>query len=439
MPKTLMMKYPFHWLLGFFSTASVVALIVGGRVFPMYMLMLIPVFIDLVIHFRWGDTFALRGKEERHFYIWMIISILATIVGYLFFTGYPEWQSTTMSYLPKILIYLALMFLLSGCEGRDARSKAILNGLKFGIIANLVWSLLDAAAWYLLGFSLTNRVFAGYIQAMDIRYGQLSLIKSDGQFRSGGLNGDPANIGLFATILAGYSLKTRKVLYYGLSVLSAFASVSMIAFVGIIAVTVIHYFRRRRKFRLTRRQALSLFVGIGVLAGLVVLNSSLIERMLGSVTTRVEMKSTEGDDIRMQYFSKFLPAVLDEPRYLVIGTGYMTASYPYLIHGYTSEEFFPYDPEVTYFANYFDFGLLGFIFFVVFYVELFLLFKRRVKSDQASDTDYLLYACLLGALIAFFGYHYSLYSVVMLFSICAVVQVSPVKSRSKYLALGYER
>ena len=47
----------------------------------------------------------------------------------------------------------------------------------------------------------------------------------------------------------------------------------------------------------------------------------------------------------MQYFSKFLPAVLDEPRYLVIGTGYMTASYPYLINGYTSEEFFPYDPE----------------------------------------------------------------------------------------------
>ena len=161
MQKTLLVKFPFHWLLGFFSTASVVALIVGGRVFPMYMLMLIPVFIDLIIHFRWGDTFSLRGKEERHFYMWMVISVLATIVGYLFFSAYPEWRSTTMSYLPKILIYLALMFLLSGCEGRDARSKAILNGLKAGIIANIIWALLDAAAWYLLGFSLTNRLFAG--------------------------------------------------------------------------------------------------------------------------------------------------------------------------------------------------------------------------------------------------------------------------------------
>ena len=436
MQKNHFLNHPAYWLLGFFSTASCVAFIFSGRVLALFMLMLIPVFADLVIHYRWGETFKVRSRPERHYYIWMIISIFSTIVGYLYFSAMPEWSSTTMSYMPKILIYLLLLFLLMGNEDRDGKTRSIANGLKIGILVNIIWSIADAALYYTAGFSLTNRMFAGYIEAMDIRYGQLSLIKSDGQFRSGGLNGDPANIGLFATILAAYSLKARKTPYYILSILGTLSSVSMIAVVGIIAVTLIHLFHRReRRRRMTRRQTLYLFFASVVIIGLVVTNTELVEKMAGSVNTRVEMKlntsETEGDNYRLQYYKNFLPAVLDEPMYLLTGTGYMTASYPYLIHGYTSEEFFPYDPEMTYFSNYFYLGLTGFIFFLIFYLEIYALFRRRIYLQDATDMDYLIYAGLLGSLIAFFGYHYSLYSVVMLLSICAVSHGDTLRVRKK--------
>lgn len=413
-----------YQLLGFFATASVLAIPLGGRVLSLYTVMLVPVFADLVFHFRTRRFPMAVNRPELYFYLWMSISVVASLFGFLYFSSLPEWSAKAVGYVPRILIYLVLLFFLMGNEDKERKSSALLQGIKWGIVANLVWSLLDAAVYYATGFSLTNSVFQYYIEATDTRYGQLSLVKSD-QFRSGGLNGDPANMGLFTIILAAYALRKRKIGYYILSVLSIFASVSMIAAAGVAVVTLVHLCTNVQ-IRFTRRQLRVGLAAVAVLLVLLVAFSSLMEGMFQSFLARLSLKVQQGsgtgeESLRMYYYKYFLPAVVRHPLYLLIGTGYMTSSYPYLLHGYTTEEFYPFDPEVTYIANYFDLGLLGFAFFMAFYVELFIRMRQRVRTE-ASEANCMLMAALAGILLAFFGYHYTLYSVVILVSICAIVQ-----------------
>ena len=69
-----------------------------------------------------------------------------------------------------------------------------------------------------------------------------------------------------------------------------------------------------------------------------------------------------------------------------------------------------YDPEQTYFSNYFDLGLWGFLAFLLLH---FYIMKQSYKKRQ--NLDFLrAFSGAEGVMIAFMGYHYTIYSVSML-------------------------
>lgn len=409
----------FFFGLGFFSTSQILAIVKGSTIIAFYSICLFAV-ICILLFSHQKCNIGIELSLRKRFIGWMSLSFVSGLVGLVYFSSDEIFTERILGYFPKILMYFLLFYLLS----KDAKGKEhttlIVQGLKYGVLLNVAWSIFDAVTFYSTGYSITNTLFTSYIAAVDQRYGQLSLIL--GPFiRTGGLNADPANIGMFATMVAAYGMLKKK---YGLLLLalaSALASVSFIAFIGIILVFLYHFLFEARAGKIGFKQLFPIALIVLILIFALNSDNESVVGALDGVSQRMSAKEDAGlEDDRTMYWVNFIPAMFSSPLYWVIGTGYMTASYPYLINHLIDHEYGAYDPENTYFSNFFDFGLVGFIFFVSFYIGSWKLLKKRI---QYAPTEYniVLLAGMEGILIAFAGYHFTLYSVVMLFSICTII------------------
>lgn len=387
--------------------------------------------MSMFILFKEKSSYNLYNKYPSYFKKWCIISVLSSLFGFLFFLGNVEWQNAALELIPKILMYYLFFSLLSSSLNALEYCKYLVRGLIYGMIFNIIVAVLDAVVFYLSGYSIVNEYFKYYISLSDIRYGMISLVLGP-TIRSCGLNIDPANIGLFVTVLAAYSLKSKNVIYYIFSVLGVLASLSHTGFLGIVIVTIIHYITNRNWKVLIRGIVAASIVAI-LFSMVPISDINGISQMGEAFIERSEEKlDSDGveEAARMSYWGNFIPAAIGQPSALLIGTGYGTASYAYLKNKLVDTKFFPYDPEQTYFSTYFDIGLLGFIFF---FTLLFGLTKLLYRRDNAPDYVYIISSGLIGSMIAFAGYHYTVYSVYMLFLIAGIIIVSykPIQQETK--------
>jgi hypothetical protein len=359
----------------------------------------------------------IRYTLDNKYLLWMLISLLSSLFGALYFMELEEFQSAALSFVPKIILYTVFYLLLKYSYNSSTLSVSLCNGLLLGCVFNLIWAIVDALLYYSTGISITNNLFASYLTAADIRYNQASLIIG-GTIRACGINYDPANIGLFAPIVALYGLKKRSYVIYGLSVVSIFASLSHTAFLGIIVVTLYHLYTSKHRF-----VALLSFMAV-VFAAFIVFSyfkSDATLQMAEAFVERTEQK-TEGGEMqgnRGEYWLNFIPAAIHQPSALIIGTGYFTASYPYLKNNLTRHDIEPYDPEQTYFSTYFDIGLIGFIIFIGLLYGLYS--RSKIQANFGINHYIIIHAGIVGSAVAFLGYHYTLYSVVMLIIIAGIV------------------
>lgn len=408
-----------YFLLGMFSTMQVIE-IKGISAFTIALMM---TFAALLF-----DGINIKKRQRTRLYFlfmfWIVITLISTAFGYIYFwRNMPEFASTGLGYVPKIILYTLLLLLMRQNDYCEKHIGSIAKGLYYGILINLIWASLDAIIYYLTGISITNTIFSSYIQRHDVRYGMLSLAIS-GVIRAGGLNGDPANIGIFAVIMALYSFRKRDIPLIMLTVFSAFASVSFIAILGIIIAMIVDVIRDHRRIRF---YSVILVLGIGFAVALYFSNVSIISRMVDAVIARADMKvnTMDSSNARLMYWVLFLRAIFAFPISLFVGTGYGTASYPYFLTGLLEHEYFAYDPECTYFSMFFNVGLPGFIIFMMLYIGLAKKMFRNMKAGNNFLNSFL-YAGILGSMIAFLGYHYTLYSVVMLLTICATLHGTKV-------------
>ncbi len=404
---------------GFFSTSQILAIVYGSTIIAMYTLCVLAT-IGIMLSSKSTNRNGVNLSLKSKFVCWMTISFISGFVGLVYFISDDIFTERIWGYFPKIIMYFLFFYLLSRDMKANEHTSLIVQGLKYGILLNVIWSIFDAATFYTTGYSITNTLFSSYIAAADQRYGMLSLIT--GPFiRAGGLNADPANIGMFATMVAAYGMIKKK---YGLLLLalaSALASVSFIAFIGIFLVFFYHFLFDASSGKLGIKQILPIVLIVIVL--ILVLNSGneSVVGALDGVSQRMETKEEAGlDDDRTKYWVNFIPAMFSSPLYWIIGTGYMTASYPYLSNNLIDHEYGAYDPENTYFSNFFDFGFIGFLYWLFFYIGSWKLLNKKIKSAP-TEYNIVLLAGFEGILIAFAGYHYTLYSVVMLFSICTII------------------
>lgn len=418
------------FLFGVASTMPILAVSIAGHSVSLFDALFILVMIRLLFA-RQSFSLTLPKGAGTYYVIWLFLSLFSCLFGFIYFINRPLWQSAAISYIPKIIIYLVFYILLKRINKSEYYIRSIIKGIISGIIINLIWAIIDAVIFYTFGFSITNRIFAQYILDNDIRYGMLSLT-INGQIRAGGLNGDPANVGIFAPILAAYSLKSKKYILLIISIISIFASVSLISLAGIIIIYFILLLDMKSLSRKKKRNLLLLFFIVAII-GVVFwnINNPIIAELRTAVMDRLLLKrDIVTQSVRTTYFMKFIPAVFLNPISFLIGTGFGTASYAYIKPGFINENT-PYDPECTYFSYYFDCGLAGFIAFMLLSYNIF---KSARASSEASDYSMALYACVLGSLVAFWGYHYILYAPVMLITICAVID-GQLKSQDQ---LNYE-
>ena len=346
----------------------------------------------------------------------MLLAFVSSLFGAVYFMDLEEFQTAALSYIPKIFLYSLFYYLLRHSYYSKLYSVNICNGLLYGCIFNLSWAIVDAIGYYSTGISITNNLFASYLTAADIRYNQASLIIG-GTIRACGINYDPANIGIFAPIVALYGLRRRSYIIYGLSIISILASLSHTALLGIIVVTLYHLYASKHK--VVALVSLTTVVLAAVVVFSLFRNDTTLQ-MTEAFIERTEQK-TDGSELqgnRGEYWRNFASAALHQPTALFIGTGYYTASYPYLKYNLTRHEMEPYDPEQTYFATYFDIGLVGLL---VFIGLLFGLYKKaRRGADNGDKSSTIILSGVVGASVAFLGYHYTLYSVVMLLIISGI-------------------
>lgn len=402
-----------YFCLGLTSTMSILSIPLAGKLITAFNLFLVFTFIALITEKSCKAHISNLGIK---YLVWMSIGLASSLFGYLFFIGVEEFQLTSVSYVPKIVIYSALYYLIAKSVNRAIIAKFICKGVLWGCVFNICWAIVDAIGYYLTGVSITNDLFSYYIAASDVRYGQISLLFA-GTIRAGGINYDPANIGMFAPIVALYGLKTRSYFIYVLSILSILASLSHTAFIGILVVTLYYLYTSKRKII-----SLTIFSLVVLSAILIVqaLDLEVMGTMTDAFVDRTEQKAEgAGDNAREEYWTNFIPAAASQPSALVIGTGYFTASYPYLKNGYVHNDFEPYDPEQTFFSMYFDIGIIGLI---VFLGMLYGIYKRIKHLSYTGSRDYaFVLSGVVGFTISFMGYHYTMYSVVMLVIIASII------------------
>ena len=149
---------------------------------------LLPFVSDL--HFKFGNN-------TVRLLMWLITSLLSCIFGLLYFISNDEWSLVVQGYIPKIIVFIFIIFLLTRYIDLTV---PLLKGLLFGAVANVVIAIVDAITYYSLVFSLINRWFQNYIITNNIRFGLISLTIG-GTIRSGGFNYDPAHIGMLAPMI----------------------------------------------------------------------------------------------------------------------------------------------------------------------------------------------------------------------------------------------
>ena len=406
----------FFFCLGFFSTAQTFALVRGGTTYHFFSLTLYIVILYLFLNMSKDK----KTKDRAYIYFkkWLIISVISSLYGYLFFEiiNLHEFSKTSLSFLPKIVGYLIFVYLFKKNDNSSLYSEYLIKGLLFGFSANAIWALIDAVVYYMYGYSINNMTFNAYIMANDVRYEMLSII-SNGRIRSAGFNADPANIGLFSSILAFYSLYSKNLFYLLLALIGAMSSISTTALLGILGA--LFY------FILTSKKVMPvIFLILFVIILLYILfnvDSYAVTMLRDGIFDRAVSKTESGgDEARLSYNLNFLPCILQIPSSLVIGTGFLTASYPYLIGNYIVESFKPYDPEQTYISTFFDCGLIGFFFFCLLLKFLYIKFKATIKFVKNDNNNNFLFAGIMGMLLSFCTYHYTLYSVEMLIFICCI-------------------
>lgn len=417
--------------LGLGSTSPLLAIVVGKHIVSLMTISLIVVFIDLLFSNKNHNTIYKSSTLFVLFCKWMVISVLASVFGFLyFFPLRTDYSYATISYIPKILLYLILLILLGKSCKHSEKCFLIIHGIKIGIALNLIWSIADASMYYSIRESLTNLVFHSYISAADMHFGVASII--DGvTIRSVGLNNDPATIGFFSTVASAYAFVSKKKWVIVIALLASLASVSFVGLVGIILVAFFNLIYLNQAISFRSIVVTILFITTSALV-FNLSGNSILDSFRSAIEIRAESK-TEDDhstSVRRLFLEKFPGALSNMPTALIIGTGYSTAVYPYLSEG-LDYGVSPTTMENTYVDNFFSFGLIGFVYFILFHYCMYRNARAKMRVDS-SEVTIILYSFSLGIPISYLFYHYTLYSVIMLISLCSILCLSrPYRSQVK--------
>ena len=412
------------FLLGMTSTMPIIGIAIAGHDISFFRIIyFFTIAISIVEVLQSGRLYIKPASKKL--LLWLTEGLLACIIGTITLsTNHPLWSEEARGYIPRVLIMIIFALLWASDSKWNKNCNYVIQGFLIGCIINCIWAVLDAGSFYILGKSLNNTFFSGYIARNGIRYNTLSLIYGK-TIRAGGFNSDPAQIGFIAPVVAGYGIIKRK---YWMVIAAAGALLASATTTGLVATIVIVFLGLSKSDKNRRLSYKKLIIGgilLVVVLALVFLYwgsiTSVINSEFNSFSSRigeVYLGNVLKGNTRISYLICLPSAMLEVIPFLLLGSGFGTASLGYALSSYAiatigNRVVGAYDMENTYIAYFLDTGVVGIVLFISMIVFLTKKFKARMNSSF-SDQNIIVYCTMIASIVSFAFYHYILFAPQML-------------------------
>lgn len=409
------------FLAGVFVTAPIITIGIAGSLVSIFSIL----FGLMYVFAAWFAVKSRTGFSTNSvslaFAIWHILALVATISGVIYFYGLDaSWVHPALSYSPKILLYLSFLLFLMRWKGGNYALVAFVYGFFYGCIANLTWSIIEGVYYYTFNSPLNDVLFLEYVKTVS-EDRQYMTVVADGIIRASGFNIDPAHLGVLIPIVFIYGLIKRNINLIVLSLVSLVFSGSTTAAV----VCFLSFFATMGKLELKKISLKSICISIAavilVLTGLMASDGAregLAKNVSGFYERSTENYINNSDQgPRYIYHAYLAEAIAYSHMKVLTGTGFGTASYPYVdnpeISGILDEEYRAYDPESTYISYLFDTGFFGLLIYIFVIISSIVMYRRGITT---RSFDLIIYSSLCGIFFAGFFYHYTLtaYQIIIL-------------------------
>lgn len=414
-----------YFLAGVFVTAPIITMNIGGRLVSIFSIL----FGLLYISALWFAFKAKKGFKINSislaFVIWYILSLMASVMGVIYFWSDSPWLDQVLSYIPKIFLYFTLLLFVMKWDAKNYNITAFFKGFLYGCIANLIWSIFEGLYYYSFGGTLNDVLFLEYVKTLPEERQYMTVV-ADGIIRASGFNFDPAHLGAIIPIIVVYGLLRNNLYLLALASASLIFSGSTTAVVASVLAVIISLGKLEFHKIKVKSAGISLVAIVLMLIGLVAndqVRESLYKNAQGFYErTNENYVDNPGQGPRFVYHAYLPEAIFYSGLRVFTGSGFGTASYPYVDNPEVSkilkEENFPYDPESTYISYLFDTGFLGLFFYLFVVIKSILIYRRRLNL---SSTELIIYSSLCGIFFSGFFYHYTLTAYQILILTFAVV------------------
>ena len=405
--------------MGFFISMPIMTIPIGGGRYISIFTFFLGVFLVLSAFGALSRSRLLTVRSESFDILFLLgLSLISAICGMIYFSivGKSDWIPAITSPIPKIGILLILCLLWPKSKEVNV---AFIQGCIAGCIANSVWSIIDAAGYYITGKSIGNIVFSSYANRVNRHFSMISIIDNSGLIRASGFNDDPASLGFYIPIIVGYAIYHKKYFLLFIGLASIVSSSSTTSLVGSIFVIALYYIQSNRiknkKHGKGYKATVGLFVLIIVAAIVYALSPNIrqiVEIASNKAFGRMNLYVGNKETIRVSYARFFPLALTTAPFNLILGTGWGASSYAYVFNNEIVRQFpllelAPFDPENTYINILLDVGIIGLILFIRIFRKSLSFHKLHMNEIEGSSV---IYYSLISMISCALFYHYILYT-----------------------------
>lgn len=435
-----LLKY-LSYLIGIFVTMPIVTLHYNGKHLSVFTFLYVMMMFMLIVTLK---SFTINIKKKSIIlYFWLLFSMVSSIFGLLFFVTEKEWSNVVLRYIPKIYSFFIFLFLLYNSKYKKIIIEFFFNGLIMGCIFNLIWVTIEGFIFYVYYISLNNIVFADYIKLLPENRKFISITYAGG-IRATGFNYDPAHLGGLIPIVFTYFYLNKNYIMFPLIITALAFSQSTTALLSTVLIIIIHFKKGvflKKKIRFSFNKALiggviliCLFLLLVVIFNKYNIVTSLLKNIDG-FTNRVSTVYIKNDEPNIRtLYHKYIPdAMIFNGFATIIGTGFGTASYPYIneinIKNNLNITFTkPYDPESTYISYLFDLGIVG----LLIYLYILFIIYRYYNKNYNNKYNLIILSTITSIILSSIFYHYTLTAYHVLSIIMAMLYMDIQVKKRRY-------
>lgn len=313
-------------------------------------------------------------------YMFFLIMFISLIHSSLFMPNI--WFKESFSLTLKFAIYILGLMFLFGNNNLLNYKKDFILGLYFSTIIQLLWGILQAALWYIIGLNLNEIVFGNIL---NIGGGNINWQSSiiDSAIRLTGFSWEAANFAL--VMLIGWSLAKSNILK-SLFILALVFSYSKTGFLCMFILGIIRFFIVLKNIKYNKILVFKFNIIIKCMMGIVlciiifIIFEDIIMEMINTATTLYEIVKisifTDEDysgNIHKSYYLMLGNVVNNMSLWqCFFGYGTFSAGYPYGLYNivpYGTEQV--WNPESDFITIIVGNGFLGIIIYYLIMIKAY--------------------------------------------------------------------